>query len=285
MEERIKVVRLDVRTLDSQKKAVRHSIGQLQQRLAQLSEEASTGAAAQGALLRLHALETLGLLTSRFRQIDCMTLGSIRSHNPPPGSAAAICEVVRDTITVQNERVKELKQQLRESIASYNDMVVFMRARLQALGVSHSAIPARSPLQGESVPAADDELAAALEVDIGEAQSQPAPATNSMSLPAAADHKKEIEETSGNEMIAARRAAAATSATIVEGSTQHPGWTVTWPCAKASSALHLNAQPLQRFLKTIVKQAAFSASTLSKVLCAFSFEQADILSRNLERVH
>ncbi|KAL8270820.1 hypothetical protein Esti_005250 [Eimeria stiedai] len=252
MEERVKVVRSDVRTLDSQKKAVRHSIGQLQQRLRQLSEESSTGAAAQGAILRLHALETLGLLSLKFRQINSLTLGTISTHAPSLESAPAICEVVRDTISEQNESEKELKQQLRENIASYNDMLLFMHARLQALGVSHCAIPAKPLSHGEAIYAADEGLDGAFKANKENARQQSDTTTKQMPLTALVDHRKTTEETSTNQLKTARTAAVARPMAIVEGSTQLPGWTVTWPCAKATGALHLNAKPLQRFLKTIV---------------------------------
>ncbi|KAL8439255.1 hypothetical protein Efla_005732 [Eimeria flavescens] len=251
LEERIKLARLEVRNLDTQKKAIRHSIGQLQHCMRQLPEECSTVAAARGALLRLRETETFAELGARDQQIESLPFGNDELQSCPPSSASAICQVVRNTIVAHNDREADLRQLLRESIVSYNDMLLFMRARLEALGVPHSSVHAM-PLVPEDLERARTSAAKTVEAAAGVEDAAKAANASDTAVKNNGCPTTDVREKAGAEKCTKGGAAesavvddSAHSMVVFDGTFQPPGWRVTWPCARGTTAVRIDAKLLE----------------------------------------
>ncbi|CDJ51902.1 growth-arrest-specific protein 8, putative [Eimeria brunetti] len=239
MEENIKNARMEVRNLEHQKKTIGRCIGQLQQSLKDVQQETRAGSAAQGALLRLQASETLAKLESNFQKIQSAQSGS----NLPQGVPSAICELIQETVIDHNRCEKDLKEELRRCVETYNDMLVFMRHRLDELNVPHASIQAKSIVYQEIVAAANigDESAAASDTappkdKDAKANEQPGEASLG-------------SKGSEDEMVIRGTSTGAPSEheKAVLKSCSHPsGWAITYPSAKGSDNIYLGQVTLRR---------------------------------------
>ncbi|CDI84870.1 hypothetical protein EPH_0059910 [Eimeria praecox] len=261
MEENIKNARLEVRNLEHQKKIIGRCIGQLQQSLKNVQQEAGASSLAQGALLRLQATETLAELDSSFQKIQ-----SAQSCSKlPPGVSSAICEMVQDTITDHNQCEKELKEELRRRIEAYNDMLVFMRHRLDELHVPHHAIKAKSIVykQGEILADIEDEVSASevapdskstmLNQESGQAPVESKAGTNELVVSGVLNQESgqaPVESKAGtNELVVSGVSTGRPSEhenVALKGSSHPAGWANTYPSAKGSDNIHLGQVTLQR---------------------------------------
>lgn len=235
MEDRIKATRLEIRSLEGQKKATRHSIGQLQQVLRSLPEDSSATATARSALLRLSASEALGDLALRSDKIHSTLLD--KSSSEP---VTAICGVIQSAIAEHNDSERYLRKQLRDSIASYNDLVLFMSSRLNNLGVPLSSIHAEPLVQQEAAAAGDGTRQTG-----GAAVSACGPGTTppSLVIEDLLSHTTPVAVTNSKEIYVL----SSTAGNIASGSSSgHPsGWTITYPCAKGATSLQLGGETLQ----------------------------------------
>ena len=237
MEENIKNARMEVRNLEHQKKAIGRSIGQLQQSLRDVHQETSAGSAAHGALLRLQATETLAKLDSSFQRIQ----STQSCPNLPPGVSSAICELIQQTITDHNQCERDLKEELRRCIEAYNDMLVFMRHRLDELNVPHSSIKAKSIVyeQTQGMPDIGDESVSASET----APDGKDTTVNQESGQASVEWKERAD----GSVATGSLTGASIDRESVPKSCSHPsGWAITYPTAKGSDNIHLGQVTLRR---------------------------------------
>lgn len=249
VEERIKSARIEIRNLEHQKKSTSRSIGQLQQSLRQIHEESCMGSAAQGAALRLHAAEMVGKLEKKFCQLQSAQSCSEKSAALPSDSVLEVCEVIHNTLHDHNAIKRSLRKQLRESIAAYNDMLVYMRSRLEALGVPIPSVHAQ-PLRLEAFPGL---IVAKTDAPAEEGPGQKNPAG------ALSDSKQEQENGAAvaNELAAASES---TNQTIVlpESCSQPHGWAITQPCVQGVDIIRAGSTTLQRLPDNLFKTGVTS---------------------------
>lgn len=238
MEENIKNARLEVRNLEHQKKAIGRCIGQLQQSLKNVHQENTGGSAAHGALLRIQATETLAKLESSFQQIQ-----SAQSHsNLPSGVSSAICELIQETIIDHEQCENALKEELRRCIEAYNDMLVFMRHRLDELNVPHSSIEARSIVYEHAQAMLDNKTES---ISASETTAE----DNGRMLNQESSQASEESKGRADDLAVTGTSTGASSEheTVPLKSSSHPsGWAITYPCAKGSENIHLGKVTLKR---------------------------------------
>ncbi|CDJ65889.1 growth-arrest-specific protein 8, putative [Eimeria necatrix] len=238
MEENIKNVRLQIRELEHQKKVIGRTIGQMQQSIRQLQEENSGASAAYGALLRLQATETLAKLESSFRQIQ----ESQASAHFPPEASKAVCQMIQQAVADHSCCERDLRKELRRSIDAYNDMVAFMRHRLEELRVPQVYIKA------ELLPQPDEPAAAGeLEPPAAPGAShEPSLAVSRQTSGQSSEETEEMEDKTDLEGLAGG-AAQEPETTNLNCSAHPAGWLTTQPCAQGANNIYLKKATLQRF--------------------------------------